>query len=85
METIQQKSALKVLVENCLESGIFLKEFKYFTSRRFIVMVLIKNKFNQCKTARSIGVHRNTLGRLIRENHINLKELKEVQPDGEKS
>jgi Fis family transcriptional regulator len=43
-----------------------VREFK----KRYILHVLNANKGNQCKAARELEMHRNTLSRTIRQLHL---------------
>jgi DNA-binding NtrC family response regulator len=52
--------------------GESVKEFK----KRFITHVMKMNKGNQIISARQLGMHRNTLGRLITELGIDVREAK---------
>jgi DNA-binding NtrC family response regulator len=49
-----------------------VREFK----KRFIVTVLQENKGNQCRAARQLGMHRNTLSRTIDELKIDVRQLR---------
>jgi Fis family transcriptional regulator len=49
-----------------------LCEFK----KRFLLAVLQDCNGNQCKAARLLGMHRNTLSRTIAELKLNAKELR---------
>jgi len=46
-----------------------VREFK----KRFILAVLEENKGNQCRAARELGMHRNTLSRTLAELEIDLR------------
>jgi len=50
-----------------------VREFK----RCFIATVLEENKGNQCRAARQLGMHRNTLSRTIDELKIDVREFRE--------
>ena len=50
-----------------------VREFK----KRFILAVLQENKGNQCRAARELGMHRNTLSRTLAELKIDLHPLQE--------
>ena len=50
-----------------------VREFK----KRFILAVLEENKGNQCRAARELGMHRNTLSRTLAELDIDLRPLRE--------
>lgn len=49
-----------------------VREFK----KRFILTVLQENNGNQCKAARELGMHRNTLSRTIAELKLDIKILR---------
>jgi DNA-binding NtrC family response regulator len=49
-----------------------VREFK----KKFILTVLQENKGNQCKAARQLGMHRNTLSRTIAELDLDVKMLR---------
>jgi Fis family transcriptional regulator, factor for inversion stimulation protein len=50
-----------------------VREFK----KRFILTVLEENKGNQCRAARELGMHRNTLSRTLTELKIDVRQLRE--------
>ena len=50
-----------------------VREFK----KRFILAVLQENKGNQCRAARELGMHRNTLSRTLAELDIDLRLLRD--------
>jgi len=50
-----------------------VREFK----RCFIATVLEENKVNQCRAARKLGMHRNTLSRTIDELKIDVREFRD--------
>ena len=45
--------------------------------QRFILTVLQENKGNQCRAARELGMHRNTLSRTLSELRIDVRQLRE--------
>src|SRR5271169_6592033 len=49
-----------------------VREFK----KRFILTVLQENQGNQCRAARQLGMHRNTLSRTISELKIDVRQLR---------
>jgi len=50
-----------------------VREFK----KRFILTVLQENQGNQCRAARELGMHRNTLSRTIDELKIDVRQLRD--------
>ncbi len=50
-----------------------VREFK----KCFIATVLEENKGNQCRAARQLGMHRNTLSRTIDELKIDVRDFRE--------
>jgi len=50
-----------------------VREFK----KRFIAAVLSENKGNQCRAARQLGMHRNTLSRTISELKIDVRDFRD--------
>lgn len=70
------KRELDSLVKQMHASGInyaeAVKEFK----RRYILEVLETHRGNQCKAAKQLGMHRNTLSRTIAELEINPAEIR---------
>jgi DNA-binding NtrC family response regulator len=50
-----------------------MREFK----KRFILTVLQENKGNQCRAARELGMHRNTLSRTLNELKIDVRQLRD--------
>ena len=61
------KDQLEALVKQMHGSGILYAEAVREFKKRFIINVLQQNKGNQCKAARELGMHRNTLNRTISE------------------
>ncbi len=49
-----------------------VREFR----KRFLLEVLITHRGNQCKAAEELGVHRNTLSRMIAELAIDPAEVR---------
>jgi len=50
-----------------------LREFK----KRFILTVLQENQGNQCKAARQLEMHRNTLSRTLAELKIDVRPVRD--------
>lgn len=61
------KEQLEALVNQMVEKGILYDEAVGEFEKKFIKKVLERNKWNQCKTARVLGIHRNTLSKKICE------------------
>jgi DNA-binding NtrC family response regulator len=57
-------------------SGITYDEAVREFRRRYIQEVLARHKGNQCKTARELGVHRNTLSRMMAELEMDPVQIK---------
>lgn len=55
------------------KGGILYSEAVREFKKRFIVTVLEENHGNQCKAARELGMHRNTLSRTITELDVDVK------------
>jgi Fis family transcriptional regulator, factor for inversion stimulation protein len=60
---MEHSAPMMVLAEQMVDAGISLNVAVSAFRRALIHKSLEKNKGNQCKTARDLGVHRNTLGR----------------------
>jgi|SRR5919108_322748 DNA-binding protein Fis len=63
----RMKSQLEALVEQMYDGGILYREAVREFKRTFLVTVLRHHKGNQSKAARTLGVHRNTLARMLEE------------------
>ena len=71
------KDHLEALVMQMYKAAIFCtpRRFGEF-KKKFILTVLQENKGNQCKAARQLGMHRNTLSRTITELELDAKEMR---------
>ena len=58
------------------KSGITYSEAVCEFKKKFILTVLQDSKGNQCKAARQLGMHRNTLSRTIAELELDIKALR---------
>jgi len=56
--------------------GITYSEAVRDFKKRFILEVLAHHKGNQCKAARELGMHRNTLSRTITELEIDPTQIR---------
>jgi Fis family transcriptional regulator len=76
-ETRQQvKDQLEALILQMYKSNILYSEAVREFKKRFIVTVLEENRGNQCKAARQLGMHRNTLSRTMQELKIDVRPLR---------
>jgi Fis family transcriptional regulator, factor for inversion stimulation protein len=71
------KDQLEALVLQMYRSNILYEEGVREFKKRFILTVLQENKGNQCRAARELGMHRNTLSRTIAELKIDARLLRE--------
>jgi Fis family transcriptional regulator, factor for inversion stimulation protein len=70
VERAQVKEQLESLVGMMVERGILLEEAITEFEKKFIKRVLEHAKGNQCRAAKTLGIHRNTLSRKINEYHL---------------
>jgi Fis family transcriptional regulator len=71
------KDQLEALVLQMYRSNILYSEGVREFKKRFILTVLNENKGNQCRAARELGMHRNTLSRTITELKIDVRQLRD--------
>jgi DNA-binding NtrC family response regulator len=71
------KDQLEALVQQMYRSNILYSEAVREFKRRFIATVLEENKGNQCRAARQLGMHRNTLSRTVDELKIDVRQFRE--------
>jgi len=64
------KEQLEALVGMMVERGILLEEAVTEFEKKFIKRVLERSNGNQCRAAKVLGIHRNTLSRKIGEYHL---------------
>jgi len=74
---IRVKDQLEALVQQMYKSNILYSEAVREFKKRFIAAVLAENKGNQCRAARQLGMHRNTLSRTIGELKIDVHEFRD--------
>ena len=70
------KDQLEALVSQMYKSGILYSEAVREFKKRFLLTVLAENHGNQCKAARELGMHRNTLSRTINELKLDVATLR---------
>lgn len=61
------KEQLESLINQMVERGILYDEAVTEFEKKFIRKVLERNRWNQCRAARVLGIHRNTLSKKISE------------------
>ena len=71
------KDQLEALILQMYKSNILYSEAVREFKKRFIITVLEENRGNQCKAARQLGMHRNTLSRTITELKIDVRQLRD--------
>jgi transcriptional regulator with PAS, ATPase and Fis domain len=59
------KDQLESLVNQMIDHGILFTEAVSEFEKRFIKRMLEKNNGNHSKTAKALGIHRNTLSRKV--------------------
>jgi len=70
------KRELDNLVTQMHAGGITYDEAVREFKRRFILEVLSSHRGNQCKAASELGVHRNTLSRILAELKIDPAQVR---------
>jgi Fis family transcriptional regulator, factor for inversion stimulation protein len=64
------REQLESLIGMMVERGILLEEAVTEFEKKFIKRVLEHSKGNQCRAAKILGIHRNTLSRKITAYHL---------------
>jgi uncharacterized protein YmfQ (DUF2313 family) len=75
--TLRQQ--MQFLTTNFIAAKITFEEARKAFNREFVVMVIVANNGNQCKAARAMGMHRNTLTRWINLLGIDKAELRQLR------
>jgi Fis family transcriptional regulator, factor for inversion stimulation protein len=70
------RDQLEALILQMYKSNILYSEAVREFKKRFILTVLQENNGNQCRAARQLGMHRNTLSRTISELKIDIRQLR---------
>jgi DNA-binding NtrC family response regulator len=60
------------------KSGILYSEAVREFKKRFILAVLQENQGNQCRAARELAMHRNTLSRTIAELRLDMRAVRDL-------
>ena len=71
------KDQLEALVLQMYRSNILYAEGVREFKKRFILTVLQENRGNQCRAARELGMHRNTLSRTVEELKIDVRQFRD--------
>ena len=61
------KDQLETLVGQMVERGILLEEAVSEFKKRFVKRALERSSGNQSRAAKLLGIHRNTLSRMVEE------------------
>jgi Fis family transcriptional regulator len=72
------KDQLEALINQMYKSGILYSEAVREFKKRFILTVLQENSGNQCRAARELGMHRNTLSRTINELKLDMRAVRDI-------
>ena len=70
------KDQLEGLVSQMVERGILFDEALGEFEKRFIKRTLERAHGNQCRAAKMLGIHRNTLSRKIGEYKLDQRSLR---------
>jgi Fis family transcriptional regulator, factor for inversion stimulation protein len=73
---VSVKRELDNLVTQMHAGGITYSEAVREFKRRYIVEVLSRHRGNQCKAAKELGMHRNTLSRTISELDLDPAQIR---------
>ena len=72
------KDHLEDLVSEMYKAGVRCSEAVREFQKAFILTVLKDQRGNQCKAAKKLGMHRNTLRRAIRELEIDIRPTRAI-------
>jgi Fis family transcriptional regulator, factor for inversion stimulation protein len=64
------KDQLESLINQMIEHGVYFEDAVTEFQRRFIQNVLARNDGNKSRAAEKLGIHRNTLSRVMAEVHL---------------
>ncbi|MFZ0661725.1 MAG: helix-turn-helix domain-containing protein [Acidobacteriaceae bacterium] len=67
---------LDSLVTQMHDGGITYEEAVREFKKRYLIEVLAHHRGNQCKAAKELGMHRNTLSRIIAELQIDPSQIR---------
>ena len=64
------------LVQQMHQSGIAYEDAVREFKKRFVLAVLSDNRGNQCRAAKQLHMHRNTLSRILAELQIDVRQVR---------
>lgn len=70
------KRELDSLVTQMHSTGIRYEDAVRHFKRQYLVEVLMAHRGNQCKAAEELGMHRNTLSRIMAELDLEVAEVR---------
>ena len=70
------KREIDILVAQMHADGVSYEEAVREFKRRYLLQVLANHRGNQCKAARELGMHRNTLSRTLAELQLDRAEIR---------
>lgn len=73
------KDQLEALVKEMYRGGIIYSEAVREFKKRFIMNLLTQNNGNQCRAARELGMHRNTLTRTMAELELDIRRFRQAR------
>ena len=73
------KDQLEALIMQMYKSNILYSEAVREFKKKFILTVLQENNGNQCRAARELGMHRNTLSRTLNELKIDVRQVRDAK------
>jgi Fis family transcriptional regulator len=71
------RDQLEALVNQMSKSNILYSEAVREFKKRFILAVLQENNGNQCRAAKQLDMHRNTLSRTMAELDIDVRQVRD--------
>lgn len=75
MDRLNLKEGLTLIVDELVRQGITLSQARREFERQFILASIKSNQGNMGKSAKSLGVHRNTLRNKVSDLGIRTDEL----------
>ena len=75
MERVNLKDGLNRIVTELVRQGVSLAQARREFERQFIVACIESNDGNLCRSARSLGIHRNTLRNKVTDLGIDTSDL----------